>query len=222
MELKKDSLFIAFISLLILNMLIIFLGVYSYFFGITDYTIISGIIAFVGAIMGGSITLVGVNKTIQRDIRKEYYEKLEQRANLKHVVSIRLSELRNFLNEAKKEVPSDNINDEDILFILNKIKDTCDGLISDGIHIGENNIDLLKDLTNALDALYGFYYDFNEVHEDDSYYEEVTHIFEQYAYDIGPKEDIFNLLEGALDKCHLKSKQEKEKLFKEVFARTLR
>ena len=52
-------------------MLLIFFGVFSYFFDVKDYTIIAGIIAFVGAVIGGTITLVGVNKTLLENRRRE-------------------------------------------------------------------------------------------------------------------------------------------------------
>lgn len=71
MNIKKDSYFIAFIALLILNMLLIFFGLYSYFFSVSDYTLIAGIIAFIGAIIGGIITYAGVRLTILNEKNKE-------------------------------------------------------------------------------------------------------------------------------------------------------
>lgn len=75
---KTDSLFWLFFSLLILNMLIIFFGVYSYFFNIKDYTLIAGIIAFFGAVIGGLITLIGVRRTIEANRMTEYLKKIKE------------------------------------------------------------------------------------------------------------------------------------------------
>ncbi|MEO4053393.1 hypothetical protein [Solibacillus sp. CAU 1738] len=74
----KNSMYIIFISLLILNMLLIFFGVYTYFFDVKDYTLVAGIIAFFGAVIGGSITLIGVNKTIIEARRKESLSQIPQ------------------------------------------------------------------------------------------------------------------------------------------------
>ena len=74
----KSSMFITFISLLILNMLIIFFGVYSYFFSVKDYTLIAGIIAFWGAIIGGYLTWRGVEYNIEHQKAKDRYKKLPE------------------------------------------------------------------------------------------------------------------------------------------------
>ncbi len=67
----KGIMQITFFSLLILNMLLIFSGIFSHFFSVKDYTLIAGIIAFIGAIIGGSITLIGVKMTIENEKRRD-------------------------------------------------------------------------------------------------------------------------------------------------------
>jgi len=57
-------------------MLIIFFGVYSYFFSVKDYTLIAGIIAFWGAIIGGYLTWRGVEYNIKHQKAKDRYKKL--------------------------------------------------------------------------------------------------------------------------------------------------
>ncbi|QPA52743.1 hypothetical protein [Lysinibacillus sphaericus] len=96
-----SSMYISFITLLILNMLIIFFGVYSYFFNVDDYTLIAGIIAFFGAIIGGSITLVGVSNTIQENRRKDNQEKYERASYL-------FVELLPFINKFYSSIKSLN------------------------------------------------------------------------------------------------------------------
>lgn len=71
---SSSSLFLIFISVLILNMLLIFFGLYSSFFDVTDTTLIAGIIAFFGAVIGGYITLLGVRKTIDHNNKIEKYK----------------------------------------------------------------------------------------------------------------------------------------------------
>lgn len=75
-----------FISLLILNMLIIFFGVYTYFFNVKDYTLIAGIIAFIGAIIGGYITLMGVRQTIEASVKIEYKSKIPDKVQSIYMV----------------------------------------------------------------------------------------------------------------------------------------
>jgi hypothetical protein len=54
------------IVILILDMLLMFSGIYSYQFKVGDLTLIAGIISFFGAIIGGVITLLGVKITIDK------------------------------------------------------------------------------------------------------------------------------------------------------------
>jgi hypothetical protein len=57
--------------------LIILLFLIGLFFKV-DTTIVAGVIAFVGAIIGGAITLIGVRQTIEFQIRKDRMEKLPE------------------------------------------------------------------------------------------------------------------------------------------------
>ncbi|WP_418302459.1 hypothetical protein [Lysinibacillus fusiformis] len=61
------------------TMVLIFTGVFISLFSIKDYTIIAGLIGFVGAIIGGSITLIGVRMTIKEARRKDELEKIEEK-----------------------------------------------------------------------------------------------------------------------------------------------
>lgn len=89
MNIKKDSYFITFIALLILNMLLIFFGLYSYFFNVSDYTLIAGIIAFIGAIIGGIITYAGVRLTILNEKNKETIREAKtDYINLHHLLKL--------------------------------------------------------------------------------------------------------------------------------------
>lgn len=81
---------LTFFSLLILNMLLVFCGIFSYFFSVEDYTLIAGIIAFIGAIIGGSITLIGVKMTINSAKEKETLENLHAR---KHALDKTIDQL---------------------------------------------------------------------------------------------------------------------------------
>ena len=89
MNIKKDSYFITFIAILILNMVLIFFGLYSHFFSISDYTIIGGIIAFIGAIIGGIITYAGVRMTILNEKNKEIIREAKtDYINLHHLLKL--------------------------------------------------------------------------------------------------------------------------------------
>lgn len=79
MHTKRDSFFIGFISLLIMVLLLIFFGIFSYFFSVEDYTLIAGIIGFFGAIIGGTLTLVGVRITLNKQEETRQIEKEHQR-----------------------------------------------------------------------------------------------------------------------------------------------
>lgn len=95
----KSSMFITFISLLILNMLIIFFGLYSYFFEVKDYTLIAGIIAFGGAIIGGSITLIGVQKTIEANHKVEKHKKLNDQLMFLLPLQREIEEISDYIHE---------------------------------------------------------------------------------------------------------------------------
>ncbi|MFJ7918101.1 MULTISPECIES: hypothetical protein [unclassified Lysinibacillus] len=62
------------------TMILIFTVVIINLLSIKDYTIIAGLIGFVGAIIGGSITLIGVTRTIEADRvianQKRHHEEL--------------------------------------------------------------------------------------------------------------------------------------------------
>lgn len=80
---------VVFGSLLTLNMLIIFFGLYSYFFNVKDFTLIAGIIAFVGAIIGGVVTYMGVNLTITNEKNKETIKEAKtDYINLHHLLKL--------------------------------------------------------------------------------------------------------------------------------------
>lgn len=69
------------IVILILDMVLMFSGIYSYHFKVEDLTLIAGIISFFGAIIGGVITLLGVKLTIDkqevtREREKEHHKML--------------------------------------------------------------------------------------------------------------------------------------------------
>lgn len=216
MNTKKDSYFIAFVSLLILNMLLIFIGVCSYFFSVKDYTIIAGIIAFFGAIIGGTITLVGVNRTIKdgrvRDKHKVYLENLGQRARMKYDVSIELQEMNNLLFKEIEEMPDEDITDNYFLDLLNFLNDRCRKLRRDGIHIGEDNFSTLKELNNAIVDLFKIYYDCDT----DGLNEDETYCYLEYFEPLDTKNEVFDKLYKAIRICLDRSKVEEEKLFKKV------
>lgn len=85
--------FIMLISVLLMNILLI-TGIMKLFFGWSP-TIIAGVIAFIGAIIGGSITLIGVNNTIQEGRRKEELESSLLKLKYTNTLTNKLSELHN-------------------------------------------------------------------------------------------------------------------------------
>lgn len=68
--------FILIASVLLMNILLV-AGMMKMFFG-WDTTILAGAIAFIGAILGGAITLIGVNKTIKENRRKDELEIIKE------------------------------------------------------------------------------------------------------------------------------------------------
>lgn len=79
----KQVLFYGFLGtlivILILDMLLMFSGIYSYHFEVEDLTLIAGIISFFGAIIGGFITLLGVKITIDKQEMTRLNEKEHHR-----------------------------------------------------------------------------------------------------------------------------------------------
>lgn len=116
----KSSMFITFISLLILNMLIIFFGLYSYFFKVKDYTLIAGIIAFGGAIIGGSITLIGVQKTIEANHKVEKHKKLNDQLMFLLPLQREIEEISDYIHEEY------NLNHTSIKEILKDVRKSLD------------------------------------------------------------------------------------------------
>jgi len=72
----KQTLFTLLMAVLLLNLLLIFFGIYSYFFSVNDHTLIAGIIAFFGSVFGGIVTLAGVLITLKS--QKNSIEKKER------------------------------------------------------------------------------------------------------------------------------------------------
>lgn len=194
-------------------MALLIMGIVLIEFEILDTTLVAGIVAFCGAIIGGSITLIGVNKTIkdgrERDKRKVYFEKLGDRAMLKYDVTEKLSEMKFKLSQVFKNIDFDDFNDDEILDTLNYLYDCNENLLRDGIRIGEDNFTTLKELKGRIEALFGYYHDMKD---ENDIPEETYHFQENYD-----KEEIFNLLDDAIDGCYKKSNYEKERLFDEVF-----
>lgn len=73
--------FVMLISVLLVNILLV-TGIMKLFFG-WDSAILAGVIAFIGAIIGGSITLIGVNKTIHENRKEEELKTII--TNLKYI-----------------------------------------------------------------------------------------------------------------------------------------
>ena len=111
--------FIMLISVLLMNILLI-TGLMKVYFG-WDSTILAGVIAFVGAVIGGVITFIGVNLTIQENRRKDDLKAIKD--NIKNVDEIREKLLATFHSmyfrdstlEQKIEVLSKN--SAELLFI---------------------------------------------------------------------------------------------------------
>ena len=74
---KIEMINVLVLSVIFLTMVVIFYGVITYFFSISDHTLFAGIIGFCGAVIGGGITLLGVNKTLNEQRRKEDIRALE-------------------------------------------------------------------------------------------------------------------------------------------------
>lgn len=71
--------FIQLGTMILIDILLI-LGIIKIFFGLGE-TIISGIIGFIGAIVGGVITFIGVRHTIMFQIKKDRLERLPEIIN---------------------------------------------------------------------------------------------------------------------------------------------
>lgn len=201
-------------------MTLLIMGMVLIEFETLDTTLVAGIIAFWGAIIGGSITLIGVNKTIKdgrrRDKIKFYNEKLRERAALKYDVTTELSAMKYDLSMLFEDIYSDGFNDQEILDVLNILEVRIEKLIRDGIVIGDNNFSTLNELKSSIGALYEYYNDMN--YDNDS--PEETHYFEEYPFGHEGKKGIFDTLNNAIDICYSKSKVEHLKLFNEVFEYT--
>ncbi len=76
--------------------LIVILGILSLIFGLGE-TIVAGLIAFVGAVIGGGITYFGVNKTLKHRNSELFLQNATERlASLDYLVSV----FKVYLNEA--------------------------------------------------------------------------------------------------------------------------
>ncbi|WP_042472838.1 GlsB/YeaQ/YmgE family stress response membrane protein [Bacillus ndiopicus] len=189
-----------------------------------DMTIVAAIIAFVGAVIGGSITLIGVNKTIkdgrERDRRKEYTENLGKRAEIKHAICVELSEMSELLS--KKIIhgmtPDEDITDEFVLNLLNELDNRCKQMEIDGISIGADNFTALKELRKAIDELYQVCFDLDINPDPDSDEFEENYYFEVYFENSGRPMmyELFDFLFKPIDICSKRAKKDREKLFKEV------
>ncbi|WP_186673006.1 hypothetical protein [Sporosarcina sp. BP05] len=74
-DVDKAMPYIMLISVLLMNILLI-AGLVKMFFG-WDSTILAGVIAFWGAVLGGTITLMGVNKTINENRKGERVKEIK-------------------------------------------------------------------------------------------------------------------------------------------------
>ncbi|MFJ7971305.1 hypothetical protein [Psychrobacillus sp. NPDC096389] len=83
--------FVAVMSLFLIDTVII--GYVAKVYFVESETIIAGCIAFVGAVIGGAITLLGVNKTIQDSRRKEELQKIPLKLKLIEDISVFLGEV---------------------------------------------------------------------------------------------------------------------------------
>lgn len=111
----NSSMFIIFISILILNMLIIFFGIYTYFFNVSDYTLIAGIIGFCGAIIGGYLTWRGVEYNIEHQKAKDRYKKLPDEIKKCWKLNKYLS-FGHFISSLTKELKIEDIRDKILQF----------------------------------------------------------------------------------------------------------
>ena len=102
---NEASPYIMLISVILFNILFIS-GMTSEFFEDRD-TIIAGVIAFIGAVIGGSLTLIGVNETIQEGRRKENRETALLKLNYANLLTEKLSKIQKGL---PFEEPSFNNN----------------------------------------------------------------------------------------------------------------
>ncbi|WP_440620121.1 hypothetical protein [Bacillus subtilis] len=106
-KINWDYVFWIIIFSIILFDLIIYAGVTKAFFGEIDTTILSACIAFIGAIIGGGITFVGVKRTIKANEDLYYRNELpKQLYRLEQVITvvdkinkIELPRIRNSENE---------------------------------------------------------------------------------------------------------------------------
>lgn len=88
---EKSIPYIMLLSVILVNALLI-TGMMKMFFDWSP-TILAGVIAFIGAIIGGSITLMGVNKTIQEGRRKEELESYLLKLQYTNTLTNKLSKL---------------------------------------------------------------------------------------------------------------------------------
>ncbi|MED4399795.1 hypothetical protein [Metabacillus fastidiosus] len=83
-----------FISIFLAD-LIMYGGLVRMFFGKMDTTIIAGIISFIGAVLGGTITYVGVRKTLQHRDREVFMTGITEKLMINDGL---INTYKNFLN----------------------------------------------------------------------------------------------------------------------------
>ncbi len=165
-----SSMYISFITLLILNMLIIFFGVYSYFFNVDDYTLIAGIIAFFGAIIGGSITLVGVSNTIQENRRKDNQEKYERASYL-------FVELLPFINKVYSSINS--LNEDEFNSKKQEVIDCARNLWGVATNVSNDSWKINLDFHTELKSVQYYSERIYELLEDESSEKEINDLYKE-------------------------------------------
>lgn len=95
------------------------LGIIKIFVGLSD-DIIAGIIGFVGSVIGGTLTLIGVKWTITEQNKKDFIDKYPEKIKYFHKIDTKLYKLRTAIMEYKRPTISFQSNNEINDFLISK------------------------------------------------------------------------------------------------------
>lgn len=201
MKMKEVTEWSVFIITLLLSLMIF--GMVVIEFEALDTTIVAGIIAFIGAVLGGGITLVGVQKTItanrESDIRREKIDYSSKRELVRRDIMSTLRRMKYSLivTENATGEYEDNF-DQKIMKNIFEMQELCEGLVRRGIEVREYSVEKLEKLQMALENYVDLYYEWKEDYE--KYEDEPEE--SSFLLEIYDKEEIFESLHERIDECY--------------------
>lgn len=177
----------AVIIITVLTTLLI-LGMVLIEFEALDTTLLAGIIAFVGAIIGGSITLIGVNKTIEFTRKEENLKKIPDRIIIIEKIIQKLKNFKSNLEITRRYDITANISNthENIKHVLWE-----EALIRDAILVSPKVYQQLKNFSVSIDIIHESFFDkYERIFRDKQSIDEITD-----AYYDDSSQNIDNFIE---------------------------